>query len=210
MITHCKKILAVALSLAGTLGTAQIVSADYDDRRAEPRSYEDRQDEPRMRTQDQRSFERYLKANSQIARQLRQDPELIRNREFVRDHESLDNWLDSHANAAEALQANPHTYLGSDRARQSSEGRTTRMSEGDLRSFETFLDNNPETARRLYENPELIKDRQFARNNRALNNWIDNHPEAADAIQADPNKFLWRERQVGPADFLQQLLGQRP
>ncbi len=210
MITHRKKILAVTLSLAGTLGAAQIVSAEYDDRRAEPRSYEDRQDEPRMRIQDQRSFERYLKANSQIARQLRQDPELIRNREFVRDHESLDNWLDSHANAAEALQANPHTYLGSDRARQSSEGRTTRMSEGDLRSFETFLDNNPETARRLYENPELIKDRQFARNNRALNNWIDNHPEAADAIQADPNKFLWRERQVGPADFLQQLLGQRP
>jgi len=207
MITNCKKLFAVALSLTGTLCTIQLVSADYDDRRAEPRSYEDRQDEPRMSAQDQRSFERYLEANSQTARQLSKDPELIRDREFVRDHESLDEWLDSHANAAEALKVNPHKYLGSDRVRQSSEERTTTsINEQDLRSFETFLDNNPETAQRLYENPELIKDRQFARNNTALNNWIDNHPQAADVIQANPNKFLWRERKTGAADFLQQLL----
>jgi hypothetical protein len=207
MITNCKKLFAVALSLAGTLYTVQIVSADYDDRRAEPRSYDDRQDEPRMSTQDQRSLERYLESNSQIARQLSQDPKLIRDRDFVRDHESLDEWLDNHANAAEALQANPHKYLGSTSARRSSDRRTTpSVSAQDLSSFESLLDNNPETARRLYENPELIKDRQFARDHRALNNWIDNHPEAAEAIQADPNKFLWRERKVGAGDFLQQLL----
>jgi len=207
MITNCKKFLAVALSIAGTICTAQIVSADYDDQRSESRSYNDSQDEPRMSTQDQRSLERYLESNSQTARQLSQDPDLIRDREFVRDHESLDEWLDNHANAAEALQANPHKYLGSTSARRSSDRRTTpSVSAQDLSSFESFLDNNPETARRLYENPELIKDRQFARDNRALNNWIDNHPEAAEAIQADPNKFLWRERKVGAADFLQQLL----
>ena len=207
MITDYKKILAVAVSLTGTLCTAQIVSADYDDRQSESRSYDDQQDEPRMSTRDQRSLERYLESNSQIARQLSQDPNLIRDREFVRDHESLDEWLDNHADAEEALQANPHKYLGSTSARSSSDRRTTpSVSAQDLSSFESFLDNNPETARRLYENPELIKDRQFARDNRALNNWIDNHPEAAEAIQADPNKFLWRERSVGVGDFLQQLL----
>jgi hypothetical protein len=58
MSTDCKKILAVGLSLAGTICTAQIVSADYDDQRTEPRSYEDRQDESQMSTRDQRSFER--------------------------------------------------------------------------------------------------------------------------------------------------------
>jgi hypothetical protein len=207
MITDWKKILAVALSLGGTICTAQMVAADYNDRRTESRSYDDQQDEPRMSTRDQRSFERYLQANSQTARQLYQDPELIRDREFVRDHESLEEWLDSHANAAEALQANPRKYLESDRAPQSSEDQTTAyMSERDLRSFETFLDSNPETARRLYENPELIKDRQFAQNERALKGWMNDHPQAAEAIQANPHKFLWRERKVGAADFLQQLL----
>jgi len=207
MITNYKKLFAVTLSFAGTLCTTQIVSADYDDQRAEPRSYNDRQDESRMSTRDQRSLESYLEANPQTARQLSQDPELIRDREFVRDHESLDEWLDSHANAAEALQANPQKYLRSNRASQTSDDKKAAyMSERDLSSFESFLDSNPETARRLYENPELVKDPQFARNNTALNDWMDNHPQAADAIQANPHKFLWRERKVGAADFLQQLL----
>jgi len=207
MSTNCKKIIAVSLSFAGTLCTAQLVSADYDDQRAEPRSYNDRQDEARMSTRDQRSFETYLESNSQTAQQLYQDPELIRDREFIRDHKSLDEWLDSHANAAEALQANPQKYLRSNRTSETSEDRKNAyMSERDLSSFESFLDNNPETARRLYENPELIKERQFARNNTALNDWMDNHPQAAGAIQANPHKFLWRERKTGAADFLQQLL----
>lgn len=206
MITKKRKPLAVALSVAGVLCLAPVVSAQYEDRYTS-RTY-DQQDEPRMSKRDQRSFERYLEANTQIARQLSRDPELIRDREFRRDNESLDEWLDNHADAEEALRANPYKYLGSDRARQSSdESRTTAyMNERDLRSFENFLDSNPETARQLYENPDLIKDRQFTRNNTALDGWIDNHPEAAEAIQANPHKFLWRERSVGVTDFLQQLL----
>jgi hypothetical protein len=197
MIIDYKKLLVVALPLAGLLYTAPVMSADYGDR----------QGEQRMSNRDQRSFENYLDANWRIAQQLYQDPELIRNRQFVRDQESLDQWLDNHPDAAAALEANPHKYLWSDRARQESDDRRTAyMSEQDLRSFEMFLDNHPETAQSLYENPELISDRQFTRNNRALDNWLDNHPEAAEAIQANPQKFLWRERSVGVADFLQQLL----
>jgi hypothetical protein len=196
MATVCKKLLVVALSLAGTLYTGSVVSADYD-----------RRDESRMSTRDQRSFERYLDSNSRVARQLYQDPELIRDRQFVRDHESLDNWLDNHPEAQEALQANPHKYLRDDRASQTSDSQQTAyMSERDLRSFESFLDSNPETAQSLYQNPELINDRQFTRGNTALDNWLDSNPRAADAIQANPHKFLWRERKVGAADFLQQLL----
>lgn len=205
MITKKRKPLAVALSVAGVLCLASVVSAQYEDRYTS-RTY-DQQDEPRMSKRDQRSFERYLEANTQIARQLSRDPELISDREFRRDNESLDEWLDNHADAEEALRANPHKYLGSNRARQSSEERTPAyLSESDLRSFENFLDNNPETARQLYENPDLIKDRQFTRNNTALDGWIDSNPKAAGALQANPHKFLWRERSVGVGDFLQQLL----
>ncbi len=207
MITNCKTILAVTLSFAAILCTAQVMAADYDDERTEPRRYDDRQDEPRMSTRDQRSLERYLESNSQTAQQLSQDPELIRDREFVRDHASLEDWLESHENAAEALRANPRKYLRSTRASQpAADHKSAYMSERELSSFESFLDNNPETARRLYENPELIKDRQFARNNTALKGWMEDNPQATAAIQANPHKFLWRKRDEGPADFLRQLL----
>jgi hypothetical protein len=202
MLTHEKISLAIALLFVGLLSTGSVVSADDRDRRSEQR----------MSSRDQRSFENYLDSNWRVAQQLYQNPELIRDRQFVREEESLDEWLDSHPDAADALEANPHKYIWSERGRQKSTGqqpterRAGYMSEQDLRSFETFLDSHPETAQRLYENPDLISDRQFTRSNRALNNWLDDHPEAADTIQANPHKFLWRERSVGVGDFLQQLL----
>jgi hypothetical protein len=82
----------------------------------------------------------------------------------------------------------------------------TRMRERDLRSFENFLDAHPETAQRLYQEPDLINDRQFVRNREALNDWLENHPDAAQALRANPHKFLWRERNVSASDFLSQLL----
>jgi hypothetical protein len=64
------------------------------------------------------------------------------------------------------------------------------MSERDLRSFENYLDTHDETARTLYQNPELINDRRFVRTHDSLNDWMDNHPDAAEALRANPNKFL--------------------
>jgi hypothetical protein len=86
---------------------------------------------------------------------------------------------------------------------------SARMSERDLRSFENYLDAHDETARTLYQNPEVINDRRFVRNHDSLNDWMDNHPDAAEALRANPNKFLWRERTTNAADFLNQLLGSR-
>lgn len=211
MITTLKNPLVAALALAASLFTAESVAAEYNKRQAEPRSYDDRQDVPRMSTRDQRSFERYLKSNSQTAQQLYQEPELIRDEEFLRDNQSLDEWLDSHATAANALEDNPHRYLKIGGANQPSADRTAaNMSEHDLRDFESLLANNPETARRLYENPELLKDRQFARNNTALNDWINNNPKAANAVQANPHKYLWREpkveRKASKVELLEKLL----
>jgi hypothetical protein len=62
------------------------------------------------------------------------------------------------------------------------------------------------TAQLLYQNPDLINDRQFVRRHDALHDWLEDHQEAAATIQANPDKFLWRERSVGATDFLRQLL----
>jgi hypothetical protein len=84
---------------------------------------------------------------------------------------------------------------------------SARMSERDLRSFEHYLDTHDETARTLYENPELINDRRFVRTHDALNDWLTKHPDAAEALHANPDQYLWRERRTSAADFLNQLLG---
>jgi hypothetical protein len=76
------------------------------------------------------------------------------------------------------------------------EGRrsSSRVSERDLRSFDTFLDSHWETAQELYRDPELVNNDRFLRGHSDLRNWFDDHQEAAQAIQADPRGAIWHER----------------
>jgi ABC-type nitrate/sulfonate/bicarbonate transport system substrate-binding protein len=193
--------LFAALPLAGTLCLVPVASADRDYSRS---SYS----EDQVSAKDLRSFERYLDTHDETARALYQNPDLINDRQFVRDHDALNDWLENHPDAAAAMRANPERYLSRE-TNSSSTGRQARayMSERDLRSFEQYLDTHDETARTLYQNPDLVNDRQFVREHDALQDWMENHPDAARALRADPDQYLWRQRSTSAADFLNQLLG---
>lgn len=195
--------LFAVLPLAGSLCLAQVASADRDYSR---RSYS----EDQVSARDLRSFERYLDSHDETARMLYQNPDLLNDRQFVREHAALKDWLDDHPDASAAMRANPDRYLSRD-TYSSNTGRQSRayMNERDLRSFERYLDTHDETARALYQNPDLINDRQFVRDHDALQDWLENHPEGARALRADPDQYLWRQRSTSAADFLNQLLGSR-
>jgi len=134
---------------------------------------------------------------------------LINNDRFLRGHAELSDWLANHQETAQAIQADPRAAIWHERTagrgEEESRPASTRISERDLRSFEDYLNAHDETAQELYRNPDLINDRQFVREHRALHDWLEDHQEAAATIQATPNKFLWRERSVGANDFLRQL-----
>jgi hypothetical protein len=74
---------------------------------------------------------------------------------------------------------------------------STRLSERDLRSLDTFLDAHWEIADELYRDPELINNDRFLRGHAELSDWLANHPDAAQAVQADPRAAIWHERTVG-------------
>src|SRR5262245_12625586 len=120
--------LFVALPLAGSLCLVPVVSADRDYSRG---SYS----EDQVSSRDLRSFERYLDTHDETARALYQNPNLINDRQFVRNHDSLNDWLDGHPDAAAALRADPDRYLSHENHSLSSDrqGRAY-MSEKDLRS----------------------------------------------------------------------------
>ena len=193
--------LFAALPLAGSLCLTSVAFADRDYSRS---SYS----EDQVSGNDLRGFERYLDTHDETARALYQNPDLINDRQFVRDHDALNDWLENHPDAAAAMRANPERYLSRE-TNSSSTGRQARayMSERDLRSFEQYLDTHDETARTLYQNPDLVNDRQFVREHDALQDWMENHPDAARALRADPDQYLWRQRSTSAADFLNQLLG---
>jgi hypothetical protein len=172
---------------------------------------QERRTSPRLSERDQSSFERFLDEHDETAQELYRDPDLVKNERFLKGHSELRDWLDNHQEAAEALEANPRAVIWRERpttGREREEGRspTARISEQDLRSFNAYLDAHAETATLLYQSPELINDRQFVRNHDALNDWLRDHSEAAEAIRANPHVFLRRERSSTPQDVLRQLL----
>ncbi len=200
MKTSLRKSMFLAIPVAGLLGIAPLGFAE-----------ERRPAAAHMSERDLQKFDAYLDAHDETAQELYRDPNLVKNERFLRGHADLSDWLDNHPEAAAAIQADPRAAIWHERTTERGEREerrpaATRMSERDLSSFEDYLNTHDETAQLLYQDPELIKDRRFVRNHDALHDWLEAHPDAAAAIQANPQQYLWRERTRSPQDFLHQLL----
>jgi hypothetical protein len=200
--------------LLGVLPVVGLLSFPLTGLARDDRSYEREEGRAgtRLSVRDQRSFAAFLDAHDETAQELYRNPDLISNERFLKGHADLRHWLDDHPDAAEAIQADPRAALwqeGSTGQREPEERRTPagRLSERDLRSFEDYLDAHDETAQQLYQHPALINDRQFVRDHESLHTWLRDHPDAAEAIQSNPDKFLWRSRNTSAPDFLRQLFG---
>lgn len=204
MQPYRKTLLLGVLPLVGILGLPPDSTArdDHSYERAERYA-------ARLSTREQQSFDAFLNSHWETANELYREPELINNERFLRGHSDLRNWLEDHPEAAEAIRANPRAAIWQERTggQRAAEAQRSpaRVSERDLHSFDAYLDAHDETARLLYENPELVNDRRFVREHDALGDWLEDHSEAAEAIQANPHKFLWRDRKASAQDFLEQL-----
>src|SRR6266545_4426023 len=209
MQTNWTKISLLLFPLAGVLWRAPLVAA-YDDNPGDER--EERQPAAaRMSERDLQKFDAFLDAHDETAQELYRDPNLVKNERFLRGHADLSDWLDNYPEAAAAIQADPRAAIWHERTTERGEREerrpaATQVSERDLSSFEDYLNTHDETAQLLYQDPELINDRRFVRNHDALHDWLEAHPDAAAAIQANPQQYLWRERTRSPQDFLRQLL----
>lgn len=199
--------LLAALPLAGVM----IVPPNVMAREGQSYEREESRSSTQLSTRDRRSFENFLDSHWETAQELYRDPELVDNKQFLRGHRDLRDWMEDHPDAAEAIRADPRVVIWRERAsedREPAERRssTMRMSEQDLASFERYLDKDWGTAQDLYQNPDLINDRRFVRDHASLRSWLEDHPDAAEVVQANPHKFLWRERTSSAQDFMRQLL----
>src|SRR6202040_304548 len=56
-------------------------------------------------------MDRFLDKHPELAEQLRKDPSLIRNREFVENHPALQEYLQSHPEVREEFRENPSAFM---------------------------------------------------------------------------------------------------
>ena len=148
--------------------------------------------------QELASFDRFMDSHREIAEQLRKDPLLVRNREFVEDHPALKEYMQQHPEASEEISEDPGRFMHQEerfdrREDQRADRRDDDVTRRELASFDRFMDDHHEIAEQLRKDPSLVRNREFVENHPALQEYMQQHPEVSEEISEDPGRFMHQE-----------------
>lgn len=151
------------------------------------------------------SFDHFMDGHPEIAEQLRKDPSLVDNHEFVRNHPALQDYLQQHPAVREEIKENPNAFMRQENRYERTEDRRNDRRDGDmgrrdgdttrreLASFDRFTDSHPEIGEQLRKDPSLVDNRQFVEQHPALHDYLKDHPEVREEIKENPNAFMHQE-----------------
>ena len=141
------------------------------------------------------NMDRFLDSHREIAEQLRKDPSLINNRQWVESHPAMQEFLQTHPGVREEFRENPNAFMRReerfDRREDARDDHDTTRRE--LASMDRFLDNHQEVAEQLRKDPSLIDNRQWVENHPALQQYLQSHPEVREEFRENPNAFMQAE-----------------
>src|SRR6267378_1087664 len=157
-------------------------------------------------------FDRFLDAHPEVASQLRQNPALVNNPEFVENHSELQQYLQQHPEVREEIKENPNVFMNREQSYQRHDADSDRRdndidrnrdrdtTRGELASFDHFLDSHPELAEKLRQDPSLINNHRFVSHNHALRDYLKDHPEVREELKENPNAFMRQEQRFDRRD----------
>ena len=156
-------------------------------------------------------FDRFLDSHPQLAEQIRKDPTLVNNEEFVENHGDLQQYLQQHPEVREQLRQNPNAVM---RQEQRYDRREDRMQDRDRdmnrdqdrmqdrdRDMNRDQDRTQDRDRDMSRDQDRMQDRDRDRSmnrdqdrNRDitrgelsnLDNFMDSHPEIAEQLKKNP------------------------
>lgn len=143
------------------------------------------------------NFDQFLDSHREIGEQVRKDPPLADNQQFLKNHPALQTYLQDHPEVRQQLQQDPNAFMHQEDRYDSREDAMNRNNSDrdrrELSSFNQFLDSHRETAEQLRKNPSLADNQQFLKDHPALQTYLQDHPEVRQQLQQDPNSFMRQE-----------------
>src|SRR6266481_5145984 len=126
-------------------------------------------------------FDQFMDSHREIAEQLRKDPSLVNNREFVEKHPALQTYLQEHPGIREEIKENPNAFMRQenrfDRQEDRRQGeRDSDTTRAQLARFDQFMDGHREIAEQLRKDPSLVNNREFVEKHPALQTYLQEHP----------------------------------
>ena len=141
------------------------------------------------------SFDSFLDTHPEAAEQLRRNPSLVDDREFVENHPALREYLHQHPEIREEIRQNPNGFMHQEDRfdRRENQGRDNDVTRGELAAMDRFMDSHPEVAEQLRKNPSLVNNKEFVENHPALQQFLAEHPGVREEYKENPNAFMNRE-----------------
>ena len=148
------------------------------------------------------NLDAFLDSHPEIAEQLRKNPELVNDKQFVKNHPALQEFLQAHGGAAQDMRQNPSGFMQEEqRFEQREDGRDRDMARGDrdmtrgqMASMDRFLDSHPEIAEQLRKNSSLVNDKKFVHQHPALQSYLQQNPGVREEFRENPNAFMQQEQ----------------
>ncbi|HEY1470486.1 MAG TPA: hypothetical protein VGF61_15695 [Candidatus Acidoferrum sp.] len=144
--------------------------------------------------QELASFDQFLDSHRETAEQLRKDPSLVNNEEFLKSHPALQTYLQQHPQVREEIKESPETFMRKenrfDRNEYTRDRDTTRR---ELANFDQFLDSHRETAEQIRKDPSLVNNEQYVKSHPDLQAYLQQHPQVREEVKENPNAFMHQE-----------------
>jgi phage-related protein len=173
--------MLAALISFGVPAVLPAAPAQYQNQNAQPAHDSD------ATRQELAHFNEFLDSHREIADQVRQNPSLVNNEEFVKSHPALQNFMQEHPAVRQELKENPNAFMHQEARYDHRED--DRMRE-ERDHFDRFLDSHREIADQLRRDPKLINDEGYVRANPDLHAYLQDHSEFRDAVRKDPDAFV--------------------
>jgi len=141
-------------------------------------------------------LDNFLDSHPEIAEQLRKNPALVNDQDFVQRHSELQQYLQQHPEVREELSQNPNGLMRQEQRfdRQEDQARDRNGTRGELANMDRFMDSHPEIAEQLRKDPSLVNDQKFVGNHPALQQFLVEHPGVREEYKENPNAFMNQEQ----------------
>ena len=142
------------------------------------------------------SFDNFLDSHPEVSQDLRRDPSLIDNQEYIENHPALKDYLQQHPEVREEVKQNPNAFMHREERydrREDARDRDRDVTRTELANMDRFMDSHPEIAEQLRRDPSLVDNKTFVANHPALQEFLASHPGVREEYKENPNAFMHQE-----------------
>jgi|HubBroStandDraft_1064217.scaffolds.fasta_scaffold00006_114 hypothetical protein len=156
----------------------------------------DRRDDQDVTRRELAATNQFLDQHPEIAEQLRKDPGLIDNKQFVDNHPPLQQFLADHPGVREQFKQHPEAFMHDEERFDRRDGDRPDITRTELVNMDRFMENHPEIAEQLRKDPSLVDNKHFEESHPALQQFLADHPGVREEFKQHPEAFMHDEERL--------------